>query len=71
MGYDILAPYWFLAAIKVPAMYNIIEACQQLEASCGQDRQIPDAKRALVCNEMCKMLNNCPNPVSPPARIGS
>jgi acetyl-CoA acetyltransferase len=38
----------FGAPWEVPAMYNIIEACQQLERSCGEARQVPDARRALV-----------------------
>jgi acetyl-CoA acetyltransferase len=37
----------FGAPWEVPAMYNVIEAFQQLTGQAG-DRQIPSAKRALV-----------------------
>jgi acetyl-CoA acetyltransferase len=37
----------FGAPWEVPAMYNIIEACEQLAGRAGP-RQIPDARRALV-----------------------
>eukprot|EP00966_Prymnesium_polylepis_P299483 6920632-Prymnesium_polylepis.1 len=38
----------FGAPWEVPAMYNIIEACTQLNGMAGPRRQVPDARRALV-----------------------
>ena len=38
----------FGAPWEVPAMYSIIEACEQLSGNAGPERQVPGARRALV-----------------------
>ena len=38
----------FGAPWEVPAMYSIIEACEQLAGNAGPERQVPGARRALV-----------------------
>ena len=38
----------FGAPWEVPAMYNIIEAVQQLSGTAGKERQVEGARRALV-----------------------
>ena len=38
----------FGAPWEVPAMFNIIEACEQLTGRAGRQRQVPGARRALV-----------------------
>ena len=38
----------FGAPWEVPAMYSIIEACEQLSGNAGPARQVPGARRALV-----------------------